>query len=72
MELKRINQRSRTIRLARKLRKSFALVIMAAIVVVALPACREKGPAEKAGENLDKAVNDAKDKAKEAADKLKK
>lgn len=52
------------------MKKSLALVIMAVIVVVALPACREKGPAEKAGEKIDKAVDDVKDKTKEAADKV--
>lgn len=52
------------------MKKSLALVIMAVIVVVALPACREKGSAEKAGEKIDKAVDDVKDKTKEAADKV--
>jgi len=52
------------------MKQKVALVLLMAASLIALPACREKGPAEKAGEKIDKAVDDVKDKTKEAADKV--
>jgi len=52
------------------MKAKIALVLLAMMSLITLPACREKGPAEKAGEKIDKAVDDVKDKTKEAADKV--
>ena len=43
------------------LRRTLPLLGLAATLVAGLPACKEKGPAEKAGEKIDKAVDDLKD-----------
>jgi predicted small lipoprotein YifL len=52
------------------MKTKIGLVFVMVMSLIALPACREKGPAEKAGEKIDKAVDDVKDKTKEAADKI--
>lgn len=52
------------------MKRNLLLVFVALAGVLVLPACREKGPAEKLGENIDKAVDNVKDKTKEAADKI--
>ena len=54
------------------MKRQVVLLLLAVMSLTTLPACREKGPAEKAGEKIDKAVDDVKDKAKEAADKVSK
>jgi predicted small lipoprotein YifL len=54
------------------MKRQVVLLLLAVMSLTPLPACREKGPAEKAGEKIDKAVDDVKDKAKEAADKVSK
>lgn len=51
------------------MRKSIVLLSLLALGLATLPACREKGPGEKAGEKIDKAVDDTKDKVKEGVDK---
>ena len=51
-------------------RAALASLLTAAILVPSLAAC-EKGPAEKAGEKIDKAADKAGDKLKEAGDKVK-
>jgi predicted small lipoprotein YifL len=52
------------------MRKGAVIVLLAAASLLTLPACREKGPAEKAGEEIDKSVEKAKEKTEEAADKV--
>jgi hypothetical protein len=52
------------------MKEKIIVVLLLATSLICLPACREKGPAEKAGEKIDKAVDDVKDKTKEAADKV--
>lgn len=52
------------------MKQKYMWIVVALAGLVVLPACREKGPAEKLGENIDKAVDDVKDKTKEAADKI--
>jgi len=47
------------------------VLLLALTSLITLPACREKGPAEKAGEKIDKTVDDVKDKTKDAVDKAK-
>lgn len=41
----------------------------AVLMVLALAACQEKGPAEKAGEKIDNAMENAGDKIEDATDK---
>jgi hypothetical protein len=47
------------------------LLLAAAIAMGTLTACREEGPAEKAGKALDKAAADAQDAAEDAKKDLK-
>lgn len=47
---------------------SFLLILLGAAGAIALTACEKKGPAEKAGEKLDNAVEDAGDKIEDATD----
>lgn len=57
-----------------KMTRSILLVILLAIGsvgVVSLTGCKEKGPAEEAGEAIDDAAKDAADKAEDAADDVK-
>ena len=51
-------------------RTVLASLLTAAILAPSLAAC-DKGPAEKAGEKIDKAADKAGDKMKEAGDKVK-
>ena len=46
---------------------TLALILFAAIIA---SGCEKKGPAEKAGEKIDKAYTDALEKAEEAGDKI--
>jgi len=48
-----------------------ALALLFGLTTAVLPGCREKGPAEKAGEEIDEAVDDAKDAIDDAVDDLK-
>lgn len=53
--------------------KTISSLLLALALGFALAACEReepKGPAERAGENIDKAIEQAGDKAEEAADKL--
>jgi len=52
------------------MKQKYMWIVVALAGLVVLPACREKGPAEKLGENIDKAVDDVKDKTKEVVDKV--
>lgn len=54
-----------------KLNRGFATAILLGFVMVGLPACEKKGPAERAGEAVDKAAKKAGDAVKEAGDKIK-
>lgn len=46
---------------------ALALIVFAALFATA---CEKKGPAEKAGEKIDHAYSEAKDKAEEAGEKM--
>lgn len=46
------------------------LVLAAAIGMSTLTACKQEGPAEKAGKAIDKAADDAKESAEEAKKKV--
>jgi len=48
-----------------------AAALLLAFAVAGLSACEKKGPAERAGEAVDKAAQKAGDAVKEAGDKLK-
>lgn len=49
--------------------RQFVLSLLAITLFAAFAvACEEKGPMEKAGENVDEAVNDAKRKVEDATD----
>jgi len=45
-----------------------ALITLFLTAFIGLTACQEKGPAEKAGENIDNAVEDMGDKIEDATD----
>lgn len=53
------------------IRKSVLSLFITGALMVGISACREKGPAEKAGEKVDDAVSKAGDKLEDAGDKLK-
>jgi hypothetical protein len=46
--------------------KVFSMLALGVALAVGLPACEKKGPAEKAGEKIDKAVEDTKEGVKDA------
>lgn len=48
--------------------KYLLFIAMMSILLVPVTGCDDKGPAEKAGEQIDEAVSDAKDKAGDVAD----
>ncbi len=50
--------------------KSLAMLMLAAAVGFGLSACEKKGPAERAGEKIDKAVEEAAEKAGETGKKI--
>jgi len=50
---------------------ALAAALLLAFAVAGLAACEKKGPAERAGEAVDKAAQKAGDAVKEAGDKLK-
>lgn len=45
-------------------------VVLACVGVLGLAACEEDGPAERAGERIDDAIDDARDRLDDAADEL--
>ena len=51
--------------------KLMSLGLCACLILPAIIGCEEKGPAERAGEKIDKAVKDAGDAMEEAGEKLK-
>ena len=51
--------------------KKFIAIIALSLSIFAFTACESKGPAEKAGGKIDRAVEKASDKAKEAAEAVK-
>jgi len=54
-------------------KKSLLICVFAALALTVAAGCqKQEGPAEKAGKQIDKAVEKAGDKINEAADKLKK
>lgn len=54
-----------------KILKTGLLIPVLALVLAAVPGCKEKGPMEKAGEKVDKAAEKTGDAIKEGADKAK-
>ena len=62
--------RHKEIRVVPKLMKTFSLFV-AVSMLVAVGACHKEGPAERAGEKVDKAMSKAGDKLEEAGDKVK-
>jgi hyperosmotically inducible protein len=50
---------------------ALAAALLLAFAVAGLSACEKKGPAERAGEAVDKAAKDTGDAVKEAGDKIK-
>lgn len=51
--------------------KRIGLALLAGAAALSLAACEKKGPAERAGEKVDKAVDHAGDAVKDAGDKMK-
>ena len=54
-----------------KIPKMVLMIPVLALVLAAVPGCKEKGPMEKAGEQVDKAAEKTGDAIKEGADKVK-
>jgi len=54
-----------------KILKIGLMIPVLALVLAAVPGCKEKGPMEKAGEQVDKAAEKTGDAIKEGADKVK-
>jgi predicted small lipoprotein YifL len=50
--------------------RNVAVGICAAMLMLGMSACEKKGPAEKAGEQVDQAVESVKDTGEKAADKV--
>jgi vacuolar-type H+-ATPase subunit H len=48
--------------------KKLILIATIALMTIGITACKEKGPAEKAGEEIDNAAEDIGDKVKDATD----
>ena len=55
-----------------KLYKGVFAIFISGILLLGLPACAEKGPAEKAGEAIDSAASDVKESSEDAVDSIKK
>lgn len=49
---------------------ALSAALFAALLGFATAACREEGPAERAGKKIDQAMQDAEDEAKEAKEKV--
>ncbi len=54
-----------------KLIQITSAILFAGLLLIALPGCEQQGPAERAGENIDNAVEEAGDKIEEAGDAIK-
>jgi MT0933-like antitoxin protein len=54
----------------KNLKQTALILLMAATLGTGLTACEKKGPAEKAGEHIDNALDKAGDKVDQAADKV--
>jgi len=46
------------------------IVVAMALALTSISACEEKGPAERAGEHIDKATDNARDAGKNAGEKI--
>jgi uncharacterized lipoprotein YehR (DUF1307 family) len=51
--------------------KEIMLVLFSCMIIVSFAACKKQGPAERAGEKIDKTIEKAGDKIEEAGDKIK-
>jgi hypothetical protein len=51
-------------------KKLSAVLMLGGLLSLGLVACEKKGPAERAGENIDEAAKDVKEGAQQAADKV--
>jgi len=51
--------------------KKIILVLFSCMIIVSFAACKKQGPAERAGEKIDKTIEKAGDKIEEAGDKIK-
>ncbi|MGJ8657225.1 MAG: hypothetical protein ACSHX6_12310 [Akkermansiaceae bacterium] len=51
--------------------KNIILIALGSAAALTVVSCEKKGPAEKAGENMDEAVEDTKDAAEDAKDATK-
>jgi uncharacterized lipoprotein YehR (DUF1307 family) len=51
--------------------KKIILVLFSCMIIVSFAACKKEGPAERAGEKIDKTIEKAGDKIEEAGDKIK-
>ncbi len=56
---------------AMKILKYSLMIPVLALVLAAVPGCKEKGPMEKAGEKVDKAAEKTGDAIKDGVDKVK-
>jgi hypothetical protein len=63
-------QGSYTMTITRNATTSATIGVCAAILMLGLSACEKKGPAEKAGEKVDQAVESVKETGEKAADKV--
>jgi len=51
--------------------KEIMLVLFSCMIIVSFAACKKQGPAERAGEKIDKTIEKAGDKIEEAGEKVK-
>ena len=51
--------------------KKIILFFFSCMIIVSFAACKKQGPAERAGEKIDKTIEKAGDKIEEAGDKIK-
>jgi len=51
--------------------KKIILVLFSCMIIASFAACKKQGPAERAGEKIDKTIEKAGDKIEEAGDKIK-
>jgi hypothetical protein len=51
-------------------KKVVAVLVLGGLMITGLAGCAKKGPAERAGENIDQAAKDVKEGAEKAADKV--
>ena len=55
-----------------KVRKTLVLAITGLTIVIGLAGCQQEGPAEKAGKNLDRSIENAEQKIEETQEKAEK